>query len=265
MNDFRTVKIFSNGISTFTNLGTSRIKNPNLSTQKRGKIQEFSYASRRRLRRFLIENIGDGNCYGITCTIPSCEFSAERWRRLLKRFFMRVSRLGFGLVYRVELQQNGMPHLHCVSYYKTIEDCWNVQVQWWESLEEEIYEDEDFGTINLLQRQGSLIHSCILSSPRSDFYRWFRYLCSHACKVKQVQLGYQGKQWGIVNRNCFKPCDFIDYDLSDKEFYTLLRWIRKLTKCRTKRFLYGRSDLFVNPQTIKQMIKYIISETNDVF
>ena len=31
-----------------------------------------------------------------------------------------------------------------------------------------------------------------------------RYLCDHATKCKELQLGYKGKQWGIINRKALQ-------------------------------------------------------------
>ena len=103
----------------------------------------FSRAARRRLRAFVISHdIPDSSLYGITFTLPSSsdidfqqspnfvgppspfvkplldggvpsEFSAT-----LNRFGLYFHRKfpQSGLVYRVELQTRGVPHIHCVAY-----------------------------------------------------------------------------------------------------------------------------------------------------
>lgn len=229
---------------------------------KRGKIKCFSYSSRRRLKEFLYNNISHGTCYGITCTVPFMQFDEDMWLLLLKRFFMRVTRLNQPLVYRVELQTNGMPHLHCVSYFQKISDCFNVQEAWWESLFSIEYEDEEYGKISLIQRDGALLYSCMLSAPTSNFTQWYRYLCSHATKQKQAQLGYKGKHWGICNRKMFFENQVkTQYKIDDYQFFIFLRWIRKLCKCKTGRFKKGTTVQFCNPETIKRMLDYIVEST----
>lgn len=252
--------LYNTGFQAYTPKGKAKASKHEIS--KRGTIKSFSYASRRRLKDFLVKNISVGCCYGITCTVPFFDYNEEVWLLLLKRFFMRVTRLDLPLVYRVELQQNGMPHLHCVSYYKKLDDSWAVQLAWWESLASITYDDSNYGLISLINRDGALLYSCTLSAPSSDFSRWYRYLCSHATKQKISQLGYKGRHWGICNRKLFfEDTVKSSYVLDDYQYYIFLRWIRKLCKCKTKRFLRGKTTQFCNPQTIERMVKYILETT----
>lgn len=253
------INIYKGGFDT---VSVCRVKSNLPANSKRGKIKSWSADSRKRLREFLLYNISAGTCYGITCTVPKMEFNQDIWLLLLKRFFMRVTRLNLPLVYRVELQTNGMPHLHCVSYFQDVQDCFAIQVAWWESLESIDYEDEKYGEISLIQRDGALLYSCMLSAPSSDFSRWYRYLCSHATKKKQAQLGYQGRHWGVCNRKKFyQNTAMQSYNFDDYQYIRFLRLIRRLQKCKTNRYHVGHSVAFANPETIRRICDYVVDVT----
>lgn len=259
--DIKTIHLYTTGFKSVSPIGRA-VASKNISSYKRGQIKGFSYASKRRLKSFLLNNISFGSCYGITCTVPFMEFNQDIWLLLLKRFFMRVTRLNLPLVYRVELQANGMPHLHCVSYFNSVDDCFNIQLSWWESLSSIQYESDEYGTISLLQRDGALLYSCLLSAPSGNFSQWYRYLASHASKSKQAQLGYKGKHWGICNRKLFFESQCLStYQLDSHQFYIFLRWLRKLCKCKTGRFLRGSTVQFCDNKTISRMIDYILENT----
>lgn len=252
------VSLKENGVSLNRSV-TARKSKKACSTvvSKRGNVTTFSRSSCRRLRKFLLNYIGDGLAYGLTCTIPFTDLSDKDFRDLVARFRKNVTRMGHGLIYRIELQQNKMPHLHCVGYATSNDVIFDCQFAWWQALSTIMYNDEKYGEIPLICRDGVLLYSCNISRPSSNFHRWFAYLSCHASKHKYSQLGFQGRQWGVINKQYFKLCKSDDIALDDSEYFRLLRWIRRLTRCKSKRGLYGVTDWFVNPGTIKRMVDYI--------
>lgn len=97
---------------------TARRLNPGLTEQKRAKITGWSRASRRRMRRFLIENSFPPGWaeFGVTLTIPGTdrENVLRNWTELRRQFFQHLKMSDFAGVWRLELQSRGLPHLHCL-------------------------------------------------------------------------------------------------------------------------------------------------------
>lgn len=85
---------------------------------KRGKISQWSPASRRRLREYLFYHdkpVG-WRSYGVTLTVPGPdrEDVLQGWKELSRCFLECIKNNGMGAVWRVELQTRGMPHLHLI-------------------------------------------------------------------------------------------------------------------------------------------------------
>jgi len=83
---------------------------------KRGKCKGWTPASRRRLREVLLNYRPEPGYRQVdmTFTIPGPVPTKEEWRALFDRFRMSVDRMGACMVWRLELQQRGSPHLHCL-------------------------------------------------------------------------------------------------------------------------------------------------------
>lgn len=105
----------------------------------------------------------------------------------MHRFTTNLNRCGLGLVWRVELQRRKVPHLHCVAFVRDVLDLGDYWLSWLSSV---------FSRHEFFIEYGFACR--FVRDPR-----WLVYCCSHAVKHKADQLGWQGRQWGIINRKFF--------------------------------------------------------------
>lgn len=188
----------------------------------RGNITTFSADSARRMRQWLLEKeIPDTQLWSVTLTLPlggrdNCPLDIFKaicdlyWHKLKLRDWFK------GAVYRVELQQNGNPHIHALVYtskatgFMIPEIYWGIRNDWEDAVfaHADMVEDD---CLHFLQ-YGSKVEI----QPGDDrFAIWLKYIVSHASKKKQAQLGYPGKQWGIINRKNFVDTPFSRLDFPD--------------------------------------------------
>lgn len=190
----------------------------------RGKITGFSDDSRRRLRMALL-SMGltvPYFQYGATLTVPwsndwvksNLDASLVEFRAAWHRFAVSFRRAlpDCALIYRVELQQRRAPHIHAIIYTPAARadgadtpapvrgvpgaaavPKWlfsHVLVLWIKAVP-----DLHGGSLGGFARHGVKVQAI------PDNGAMLRYMCDHASKSKQAQLGYEGKQWGIVNKS----------------------------------------------------------------
>lgn len=187
-------------------------------------IQGFSRASRRRLRETLAlaQLNSSGITYGVTLTIPSPTDSdilspdsvRELWRVLSQHRFPRLFPSS-SLVWRIELQTRKQAHWHCVWYLSDldaqklaptveIETARQVAVGYMISLWQElVFECVDTHNWTFKTLQGFTTHSVQVQALTSTAI--VGYLCDHESKHKQDQIGWVGRQWGVIGR---KNLDF---------------------------------------------------------
>lgn len=207
-----------------------RCVNVVLPVEKRGNVRTFSSESRLRLRDFLLSKTVHGCVpFGVTLTIP-----LQRDIRLaVDRFSVAVHRLRvyfvrryptYGYVWRVELQRNRMPHLHLVVYGR---DTFGVSsafvLRMWYRI-----------VISLFDVPSSydfLLHGCDCRVLDGNIAA-YRYICDHTCKGKQAQLGYQGRQWGVVGRGNFVDGDCIPVEIPPCLENEFRRMVRRLLSFR---------------------------------
>lgn len=218
---------------------------------KRGKIDFFSSKSAARLRELLLklECPEDKYTCAITLTIP-CKIDASEWRNLLERFRTKLLRCKIGMIWRVELQKRKVPHLHCVAICGKMEDIGEIWYAWVASADsvcEGILPcDEGFIAVPVSCHSGFLCYGFSCRVLRGQ--GWFRYVASHSAKHKQSQLGWQGRQWGIFNKQflSFKSCSEITVD--DGFLVFLGRCCRRRFRCRLDLMRPTvRYDFFVSP------------------
>lgn len=255
------IAISPNGIM-LTSLRPSIKQSANLAnvTSLRGKVSGWSGKSRSRFRRMLFSFSGDGSAYGVTCTLP-CDLSREDWLSLFERFRTRLARLSVCGFWRLELQQNGRPHLHCVLWLCDIRLGWDVVNAWLGALSEICVEHPDYGYLSADFWPGAVLYSCVVQRAR-NFSLW-RYLCDHASKKKQCQIACIGRNWGVINRKLLHESQIVSFEVSDRVFDMFLRSLRKLTHCKVSRGRGGRSVWFSDPETIRKMLRFY-EETQDV-
>lgn len=209
------VAIYDNGIKfSFikknSELSQYAKNNKTICDKTRSEILTFSKSSRRRMRDFMLRYYVPGmlRC-GVTLTLPwqnqnfdsslknfEVDYLAE-FSKVVHRFRVYWLRRfpDCGCVYRVELQQRKVPHLHLISYHSS-SDISNLKDDYfrlWLLSVRHLYG----GKLSSFSRYGVYLDTQ-LSSVRA-----LQYLSDHSSKSKQAQLGYKGKQWGIWGRENF--------------------------------------------------------------
>lgn len=163
---------------------------------KRGAIRGWSKSSVRRLRETLFNKwIPDSTVFGLTLTVPWKDFPEDvgkEFRACLNRFKVSFCRRypNSAFVYRIELQKRKAPHIHAVLHLAKKDGAF------------------DAGEMSLLWFRATPL----FGGSASSFIRYgvdskpldgggdnlMRYLCDHASKKKQAQMGWQGRQWGVI-------------------------------------------------------------------
>lgn len=264
-----TVSISPRGVRVRLKLATGQPKH--LEDCKRGKITEFSNSAARRLREALWSlSIPDSICLGVTLTVPWHAYDFEPlmgdWRDCFHRFGVSFRRAypSSGLIFRNELQRRGAPHCHAVVYIAACDVPLLARSQteaqmlrrFVDCVPSNVYEAGDCECAMRLRRQeltnsikglwlrsvGRCLHGGRLSDFRlhgvtvdhldpNDCGNLYRYLADHASKHKRDQLGYAGKQWGILNRTAFSTSQVegLSFDSPRHKVY-FFRMLRKLTR-----------------------------------
>lgn len=260
-----TISIYARGVKTKGYTPRSLQGKPDGSGGERGEITGWSKNSRRRLRNWLLVNqpVG-GVVIAVTLTVPGEPIQPDDWRKLMQVFANRLIRAKVGLVWRLELQKRGMPHLHCLAVpaplplprlrrrrARGVEDvhlpsinvgAW-LRWTWLELIDTlppssgRVYID-GLGVIDVdaaprSHLVGAREHAVDLSADEGD--RWYRYLCDHTTKSKQEQIAtWQGfRHWGVIYRPAFvevAPSD--DVRLHRRQFAAIYRQLRKLSRRR---------------------------------
>lgn len=204
---------------------------------KRGKLTgEVSSASFRRLREFCITHDVPGDCWGVTLTVPGLDLlSVEDFKNLHHKLCVWCNDHDLPLVWRVELQRRGQPHLHCVAFCDS-SLVLRLCSHWFTLLEKlpPVYNVErltskvdDLVLVSRAFLCGSS-HAVDLQRLNGDFRLW-RYLVAHMSKGKAEQLGWAGRNWGVCNRCKFESVAGDGFYLDDRTFYIIRRWIKRLT------------------------------------
>ncbi len=191
-----TLSLYNHGFAFRPALRSIKGGKPPSGGDKRGKITTMTPAAARRFRDSLLTLWRpQASLFDISLTIPG-EVTPEEWDKARRRLFKRWERAGMSVIWRVELQKRKQPHMHCVVWTPdemTPEDRVHpLYFAWLESLPEENR-----------NHPGAWRHATHVKGPYTDIEqspRWMAYIAAHASKRKKEQLGWQGKQWGFVNR-----------------------------------------------------------------
>lgn len=226
----------------------------------RGTVNGFSAKSARRLREFLVLNEGrtGGEPWGITATVPGPVPAEGEFRQMFHAWCCRVNRLGAPICWRIELQQRGSPHVHGVGWGKSV----GVWLAWHEVL-------AATGPVQGLDGKGRAVSAenrgmwpgALSYAARVDHLEsgdpsgWFRYLVGHASKSKAVQLGWQGRQWGVLNRSQWRASKLSTWELNQGEVWRVNRTLRKLTGLRRVSH-HGKTVWLVKPATVRRVIEW---------
>lgn len=212
------VKIHQNGLEVLKPSNTNcRITLVNkLST--RGRITGFSARSANRLRRLLLD-IDFGSAWAICLTLPSIK-DAERvdFSALWHGFVVyHKSRSSAPFIWRVELQQRKVPHWHCV-FCGDYQSALGFKYLW-----------HDYVSRRLVCSLPFFLHSVKIQQVFSGSSA-LMYLTAHMSKHKSSQLGWLGRQWGVVNRASLSllPAGST-LEVSDYVWRLIVRQFRRLT------------------------------------
>ena len=228
---------------------------------KRGKIQGWSKASRRRLRYVLLTSSGPEGTkpYGLTYTIPGVPaLSPEESKTVWKNFCREVDRRGLVMIWRLEVQERGALHWHAVLW--ALDDIpmnprsrkdkmWvptraALHMLWMEALRKappvERFGDPYYGPsgkwkvgIEYSRRDewpGADKRAFDCQDGNGARGAWLRYLQDHATKHKQGQVPEGiGRHWGIVGRSKLVQAipDHIA-EPTDAQFKAVVRMMQRL-------------------------------------
>ena len=248
---------------------------------RRSAIITFSRQSAARFRRLLAQIIGPKGwlCFGMTLTVPGPNITPEEWDRLWCAYCQRLRRIGYiALIWRIELQQRGQPHVHCICWSKDGPD--KIRTAWFEALgllgpyegpavtvrgvAKVATEKNSENTQELMHVShrafwpGACEHAVRIDSIGSENdMGWWRYLAAHASKSKQAQLGWKGRQWGIINGRLLDRATPILIKLPKKTEAKLFRYMPKLSRCRFAS-PHGKQTWFGRPPNVLRLCRWAV-------
>ena len=243
------ITIYPRGVNTWGWM--PRMGLPDGAGGERGRISGWSAASRRRLRKWLLENEAvTGVVYGVTLTVPGDIITPPEWRRLLNLFSQRLIRAKVGCVWRLELQTRGQPHLHClmaegitgrssVDFYAWIKCLWLSLVDTLPACDGRIY-DPNRGVVDVQHCPRSLLLGAYERAVKVDTDNgdvWYRYICDHTSKAKQAQIhDWQGfRHWGIIYKAAFRPAPALEVACWHRwQYVSIYRQLRRMSARRIR-------------------------------
>lgn len=164
-----------------------RIKSINkLST--RGNITTFSSKSAHRLRELLLD-IDFTRSFAICLTLPRVQDDCnidylDLWHSFVCLYRSRFSN---AFIWRVELQIRCVPHWHLI-FCGDYKDALELKYLW-----------HNFISKRFVCNLSFFLHSVKVQQIFSGSSA-LMYLTAHISKHKSSQLGWKGRQWGIINR-----------------------------------------------------------------
>ena len=194
----------------------------------RGEIKGFSKKAAARLRAFAVEHWGGEGTEPYAFTLTSRKaFTPEQWRGVIKRFRTYLQRKypAWAALWRVELQKRAAPHLHCIFWipgnlpanlvFRALRKLWLAATG----------EEEDRDSRRYAVKGGPI------EGGRES--GWLVYTALHSGKHKTEQLGWQGKQWGLWNRDAWQLRPPIaSGEMTEREMVWFLRVIRRWARSR---------------------------------
>lgn len=230
--------------------------------RKRGTLEgKFSSASFRRFRNFcLCYTVPNVLCFGVTLTVPGLStMNHDDFRDLWHRVSRSLARYRVPCVWRVELQRRGMPHIHCV-VFGDYDDVVLLMRLWYKYLDRYPIDSLErlpsgFEVVPVSRRWANGYLYCFHVDVLDGSHRSFRYLVSHSTKAKRVQLGFHGRQWGVVTRDAFVEDYSYSFEIAPCVYWYVLRRLRRLTRTRCNG-KYGCSAWLCNPKTVVRLIDY---------
>ena len=257
----RSVNLILNSVGVKSVVQSTIQKKPSQKKKsKRGIVLGFSPHSAQRFRELLFKVDWDNSyCFSITLTVPSWSTVdvTKQFDSLAKRY---VEFSKFPLIWRKEVQKNGMIHYHTImlgSELSPLRDAANLLRSKWCELATASVDVEMFlsshPNIKPDKRNYRKLkdyadsQGCIkLIDSHSEA---ITYLCDHTSKHKEYQAQTIGRAWGIIHRKML-PMTFpqeISLDsLTERQVCNLLKYSRRMSKkripCSTALFGYKWSN-----------------------
>jgi len=224
---------------------------------KRGKVQTFSLASRRRLRQFLVthEFPSDWTAFGVTYTVPGGPWPLEQYKDLWERYCKSKLVEGHALVWRAEVQKRGALHWHALYGHPPHTVYWPTQLpsliayDWLQHLDR-VWPEVAYPRMVTVDWQpgtgavrikggrmsgwpGAFAHACDVRMSEPGRGAWFAYLAQHASKFKEEQVGQDiGRHWGVVGRKRILRAEAQDMVMLTEAEYAKVRRIVERMKRR---------------------------------
>lgn len=185
-------------------------------------------------------------CSGAKADFPE---TINRFGKNLQRAFPRS-----GCVWRAELQRRGAPHLHCVFWLPGKE---RDYFDWFAPEDFPRYKPEVLRRFSVAPLHARIVdcwaraveQTCFVGDfealkafrmgygvsvePLLNRARYMRYCCDHLSKHKQEQLGYKGRQWGVVGKKHFEEIPPLVIQDSQARF-RLWRVLGKIRRSKEK-------------------------------
>lgn len=229
---------------------------------ERGAITKFTYHARSRLRRTLLESsCPNSQRLGFTLTLPWRDIewdekSLDEFRRCFNLFGTKFRKHfpSSAAIFRVELQKRKAPHIHAIWFLSN--DDINLRDLGPDKLTDVRLSAAQRRALLCCLANNEISHlwcSSVPVGPRDNLEGFlthgtrvddivsdgamFRYLADHTSKSKQEQLGYKGKQWGVLGKSNLVKVEPDAFDFSTmpcgfKSRAVLLRNLQKICRYR---------------------------------
>jgi hypothetical protein len=213
------------------------VKPPN-SGGKRDVIIGWSMKSRRRMREYMLTHCAPEGwlTIGPTFTIPGPVMPPREAAKLFADFSLQVYKHGWGMIWRVEVQQRGALHWHALligpkeSHPNDVSMLWADCLRSLPALPEYETEKTTYLNISRAALPGASRYACVVPDADAKRGAWLRYLQDHSTKAKQEQIPESiGRHWGVVGRKRFVEHEpIIKVDLTDRQYAKALRAFQRL-------------------------------------
>ena len=212
---------------------------------KRGLITTMSDKSAARMRRFCCENWIPGHTLISYTLTTKALLTPEQFRRAKKRFFVRRERASDAFVWRVEVQKRGAAHLHILRWVKGKIYTKNGGRQVGAILYDDgravdAFEDDWLQCVGEENDRDSREHAVFAKVVEDEGA--IVYQCAHAGKQKAEQLGWQGKQWGIIGKSRYHRRTPEVHELTQIEVQRYGNYLNALLTLKREQRMIRRND-----------------------
>lgn len=189
---------------------------------KRGKVTDFSNASRRRLLELTARlNVDDVRCVFLTLTFsgfPHPDLAKSAFRRFLKRVHRKFPQCS-GL-WRVEMQQRGSPHFHLILFDFPFWNQADIQTAWTACTKEE----KSFVWVTLMKNKRHVmtyVSKYVAKKPSLDKASYLTATDTQGIDHVEKWLG---RHWGVFNAELLPFAKREIAVIRDPEIMAYFRW-----------------------------------------